>query len=250
MPLITKILRFVSHRKKVLKVNAGIFMTGFLQKSQLQQRRAQYHEPCWYRNFLYDEELARGLDAVEDLAAPGCYEFDLAVGSAVLIFSAEGLGQDSAQESSAPLELAQQLAEAELVRRNAISTSRLRAAEAYMVKRGAGRTIIAGYPWFGDWGRDTFIALRGLCLATGRLEEAREILVAWAGTISQGMLPNRFPEQGMEPEYNSVDASLWYVIVVHEFLEITGDDPAFGAEKEILLASVEVILAHYHQGTR
>ncbi len=209
-----------------------------------------HHEPCWYQNFLYDEELVRGLDAVEDLAAPGRYEFNLAAGSAVLIFSVEGLGQDSAQESSTPLKLARQLAEAELARRNAISTPRLRAAEAYMVKRGTGRTIIAGYPWFGDWGRDTFIAMRGLCLATGRLEEAREILVAWAGTTSQGMLPNRFPEQDTEPEYNSVDASLWYVIVVHEFLEIVGDDPSLGAEKEILLASVEVILTHYHQGTR
>jgi hypothetical protein len=61
--------------------------------------------------------------------------------------------------------------------------------------------------------------MRGLCLATGRLAEARDILTAWAGTVSQGMLPNRFPDQGDEPEYNSVDASLWYIIVVHEFLE-------------------------------
>src|SRR5207249_9216747 len=60
--------------------------------------------------------------------------------------------------------------------------------------------LIAGYPWFGDWGRDTFIALRGLCIATGRLEEARDILLQWADTVSQGMLPNRFPDNGEQPE--------------------------------------------------
>ena len=80
------------------------------------------------------------------------------------------------------------------------------------------KQLIAGYPWFGDWGRDTFIALRGLCLATGRFEDAREILVEWAGAVSEGMLPNRFPDQGETPEFNSVDASLWYLIASHEFL--------------------------------
>ena len=92
--------------------------------------------------------------------------------------------------------------------------------------------------------------MRGLCLATGRLTEARDILTAWAGTVSQGMLPNRFPDQGDEPEYNSVDASLWYVIVVHEFLEAAGDDPALLAAKETLLATVEAILTGYLHGTR
>ena len=208
-----------------------------------------HHEPCWYRNFLYDEELARGLDAMEDLAAPGRYEFDLAAGPAVLIFSAEGLGRPL-PASSSPVELAEKLARDERARRAAFATPRLRAADAYLVRRGSGKTIIAGYPWFGDWGRDTFIAMRGLCLATGRLAEARDILTAWAGTVSQGMLPNRFPDQGDEPEYNSVDASLWYVIVVHEFLEAAGDDPALVAEKEMLLATVEAILTGYLQGTR
>ncbi len=207
-----------------------------------------HHEPCWYRNFLYDEELARGLDALEDLAAPGRYEFDLAAGPAVLIFSADGLGSPLAPASLA--ELAENLAREEEMRRSAFATPRLRAADAYLVRRGSGKTIIAGYPWFGDWGRDTFIAMRGLCLATGRLAEARDILTAWAPTVSQGMLPNRFPDQGDQPEYNSVDASLWYVIVVHEFLEAAGDDRELTAEKELLLTTVEAILTGYLQGTR
>jgi len=207
------------------------------------------HEPCWYRNYLYDEEFARGLDALEDLAAPGRYEFDLAAGPAVLIFSAESLGH-LLPSSGSTAELAETLAQDERARRSAFATPRLRAADAYPVRRGSGKTIIAGYPWFGDWGRDTFIAMRGLCLATGRLADARDILTAWAGTISRGMLPNRFPDQGAEPEYNSVDASLWYVIVVHEFLEAAGEDPALIAKKEILLATVDVILTGYLQGTR
>ena len=87
------------------------------------------------------------------------------------------------------------------------------------------KTIIAGYPWFGDWGRDTFIAMRGLCIATGRLEDARDILVQWAGVVSEGMLPNRFPDQGEHPEFNSVDASLWYIIAVGDYLRAVEKQP-------------------------
>ena len=205
-----------------------------------------HHEPTWYRNFLYDLEQERGLDCVEDLAAPGRYVFDLSAGSAVLIFSAE----PDEESSSDAISLAAQWAESETGRRATFSTPLLRAADAYLVNRGAGKTIIAGYPWFGDWGRDTFISMRGLCLATGRMHEARDILVAWSGLVSQGMLPNRFPDLGDQPEYNSVDASLWYVIVVHEFLEAVKGHPELSREKDALLAAVDAILAGYAQGTR
>src|SRR5262249_62016217 len=104
-------------------------------------------------------------------------------------------------------------------RRQQFASPLERAADAYLVRRGEGKTIIGGYPWFGDWGRDTFIAMRGLCLATGRLDDARGILLEWAGAVSQGMLPNRFPDAGEAPEYNSVDASLWYCVVVGEWLD-------------------------------
>ena len=90
----------------------------------------------------------------------------------------------------------------------------------YVVGRGDNKTVIAGYPWFGDWGRDTFIAMRGLCLIEAvELQHALEILIGWADAVSEGMLPNRFPDQGTTPEFNSVDASLWYVIAVGEYLE-------------------------------
>ena len=85
---------------------------------------------------------------------------------------------------------------AEANRRRRFATRLERAADQFIVRRGEWKTIIAGYPWFADWGRDTFIALRGLCLARGRLDDARAVLVNWARHVSDGVLPNRFPDAG------------------------------------------------------
>ncbi|HMJ05168.1 MAG TPA: amylo-alpha-1,6-glucosidase, partial [Chthoniobacterales bacterium] len=105
-------------------------------------------------------------------------------------------------------------------------------------------------PWFSDWGRDTFIALRGLCLATERLEDACNILVEWADLVSEGMLPNRFPDHGHEPEFNSVDASLWYVIAVGDYLRAVERRPGLTSTIEKLRRTVEAVLTGYHGGTR
>jgi predicted glycogen debranching enzyme len=120
------------------------------------------------------------------------------------------------------------------------------------VRRGEGRTIIAGYPWFTDWGRDTFIALRGLCLAGDRLAEAGDILLEWSSAVSEGMLPNRFVEAGDAPEFNAVDASLWYVIAVHEYLDACAARRrrlASGDEQRLHDAA-GAILDGYTRGTR
>src|SRR6185436_758129 len=114
-----------------------------------------------------------------------------------------------------------------------------RAADAYLVRRGAGRTIIAGYPWFTDWGRDTFIALRGLCLAAGRVDDAREILVEWSGAVSEGMLPNRFPDGGDRPEFNAVDASLWFIAAVQDYSDLVGSSPDDGDARERMMTAVQ-----------
>src|SRR5439155_1636543 len=116
--------------------------------------------------------------------------------------AASGVAADGRPELSAEIA---RLRAAERARRDAFPTSLHRAADAYLVRRGAGMTIVAGYPWFTDWGRDTFIALRGLCLAGGRWDDARGILLQWADAVSQGMLPHRFPDSGAEPEFNAVD---------------------------------------------
>jgi predicted glycogen debranching enzyme len=209
------------------------------------------HDPHWYYNFLYEEERARGLDCEEDLAAPGVLSWNLAEGKAALVLTTNGHAAASLPANLKPVELLNKLCEAEHKRREKFSSRLDRAADAYIVQRGEGKTVIAGYPWFTDWGRDTLIALRGLCLATGRLDVARDILVAWSAAVSEGMLPNRFPDQGGQPEFNAVDASLWLVISVHEFLRAAQKERlALNGDRKKLLAAVEAILDGYSKGTR
>ena len=206
--------------------------------------------PEWYRNFLYAEEKARGLDFAEDLASPGTFRFDLSAGEAIWLAAAQGheaaLGTAGADAALASLRAAERR------RRAAFSDPLDRAADAYIVRRGAGRTIVAGYPWFTDWGRDTFIALRGLCLATGRLAEAEGILLEWAGAVSEGMLPNFFPDAASEPEFNSVDASLWYVVAVYDYFEAMAAAGRVADRSNVrrLQEAIDAILAGYAAGTR
>lgn len=214
--------------------------------------------PDWYRAFVYRNERERGLDAVEDLAMPGTFHFDLARQPATLVFGTSA--EDVAVEPDA-------IRESERLRREAFPDPLDRAAEAYLVRRGDGRTIVAGYPWFTDWGRDTFLALRGLCLARKRRDIARDILVAWSSSVSAGMLPNRFPDRGEQPEYNSVDASLWYVVAVGEYLGLVdpvgeatfsctpvatpaGSAPVADGDTRRLVQAIEAILEGYSEGTR
>ena len=213
---------------------------------------AYEHEPVWYRNFIYAEECARGLDHTEDLASPGTFRWDLGASEAVLILTADGHEIATPSERVAAEVRFHLYREAELKRRSVFPSRLHRSADAYLVRRGQGKTIIAGYPWFTDWGRDTFIALRGLCLATGQLGEAREILLDWSTTVSEGMLPNRFPDSGAATEFNSVDASLWYVIAVHEFLQACEDrgEPPVPAVRKALGRAAQSILTGYARGTR
>ena len=191
-------------------------------------------EPSWFRNFTYAEERARGLDDGEDLASPGTFTW-AAVTSAALLLRAGSPGTDTPGA----------LATAERIRRS--RPARDVAADSYLAARGSGRTVLAGFPWFTDWGRDTFIALRGLLIARGRLAEAAEILLAWAGLVSEGMLPNRFPDGDGPPEYNAADASLWFIVAVYELIEAGGASKAVaGRLREACLA----ILDGYTNGTR
>src|SRR3989441_2618023 len=233
------------------------------------------HGPHWYQNFRYAEEAARGLDDTEDLAAPGIFNFDLASGEAVLMFTTPDSPALLRKRDLSAVKFAEAIRTNENLRRAEFSSPLHRAADAYIVARSrrgeeadqttssdrlltlaataeAGKTIIAGYPWFTDWGRDTFIALRGLCLATGRLADARSILLEWADLVSEGMLPNRFVDQGDAPEYNTVDASLWYVVAAHEYLEAAeaAGRPAPARDRKALGQAVQSILAGHVRGTR
>ena len=218
------------------------------------------HEPLWYRRFLYEEERARGFDATEDCAAPGEFTFDLAKlpqQTAFLVFALEvPPATRLLPQKRSTGDLARRLRASEKRRRAAFAGPLERAADQFVVTRGRERSIIAGYPWFTDWGRDTFISLRGLCLAAGRRDDAASILLAWSRHVSEGMLPNVFPESGMPPEYNSVDAALWFIVAVWELLGLRRGRRGRGGAKlpardrARLLASCAAILDGCFRGTR
>jgi predicted glycogen debranching enzyme len=232
------------------------------------------HDPLWYYNFLYEEERARGLDCEEDLAAPGVLSWNLAEAPAALILTTNEHAEAELSGELEPVNLLARLRRLEETRREGFASPLDAAADNYLVQREIatvktkvspngsgktdqkpngdtrGKTIIAGYPWFTDWGRDTFIALRGLCLATGRFADARNILLAWAGAISEGMLPNRFPDRGEQPEFNSVDATLWFIIAAYEYLQARPKGATSPSDESILRGAIEAILVGYASGTR
>ncbi|HYP54139.1 MAG TPA: amylo-alpha-1,6-glucosidase [Pyrinomonadaceae bacterium] len=202
----------------------------------------------WYRNFEYAEERARGFDFREDLFSPCALAFDLgASGAARVVASTERRDAEGAAEYR----------RAEVERRARVVASApasdefaralTSAADQYVVARGRRRTVIAGYHWFGDWGRDTMIALPGLTLITGRFDVARSILAEFARHVSQGMLPNRFTEGDEAPEYNTVDATLWYFEAVRALVAYTGDAEFV---REHLYAVLRDIVEWHERGTR
>ena len=176
----------------------------------------------WYRNFTYAIEEERGFDHVEDLYQPFSIVFSLDE-PATLVASTERRTIGDVQKlRDAEIDRRSQLVELAGVGDEA-GRDLVLAADQFIVDRGAGKTVIAGYPWFSDWGRDTMIALPGLTLATGRPEIAKSIILEFSRHISQGMLPNRFPDEGRTPEYNTVDATLWYFEAIRAYVEQTGD---------------------------
>lgn len=221
----------------------------------------------WYRGFLYLIERERGLDCQEDLYSPGYFAVELQAGESVAFAfavpqpQAEDItrllsgfdGKDAEKlwrkEEARRLRLLEKAGavlpfhgqgEAEKWARDLVL-----AADNFIVRRGQGkRTVIAGYPWFGDWGRDTMIALEGLTLLTGRFAEAWEILTSFARYCKDGLLPNVFPDAGTEPAYNSVDAPLWFVHAVYRYWQYTQDKDVLE-----LYPTVRSIVQHYRRGT-
>ncbi len=200
----------------------------------------------WYRNFIYEVERERGLDFQEDLFSPFALIFELGQNPyAAVIASTEVRDAGRAAEYEA-VEVRRRKAvvaaspnEKELAPPLAGLVQQLTlAADQFIVTRGNQKTIIAGYHWFSDWGRDTMVALPGLALVTGRSEIARSILSAFAKYVDRGMLPNRFPNVGEEPEYNTVDATLWFFEAVRKYLDYTGDAEFVGTELYRVLADM------------
>jgi predicted glycogen debranching enzyme len=213
----------------------------------------------WYRGFDLARERERGLQDSEDHFHAGTLSVRIAPGATVqLVASTDG---DEAVDASAlerrrahETELLTRWSRDGLAHGETVPswvTQLVLAADQFIVSRaiaggGKGHSIIAGYHWFSDWGRDTMISLPGLTLATGRPEIGASILRTFAGAVDQGMIPNRFPDAGSSPEFNTVDATFWFFDAVRRTVEATGDE-ALLAELFPVLAS---IIDWHCRGTR
>ncbi|MEM8887719.1 MAG: amylo-alpha-1,6-glucosidase [Bacteroidota bacterium] len=203
----------------------------------------------WYFNFEYSKELERGMEGHEDLFSPGRFYANLHAGAKLgIIVSTENPGDRDAWQLFEGEKKRRKLLENKIQSSNPFIKELSLAADQFVVQRGNGRrSIIAGYPWFTDWGRDTMISIPGLCLATGRYEDAKRMLEVYAENLSQGMIPNRFPDDGERPVYNTIDASLWFFVAAHKYLKATKD---LDAARETLLPAMKEILDWHQKGTR
>lgn len=185
----------------------------------------------WYHNFEYRVERERGLDFQEDLFSPFALKFTIdplsltgKSGARLSIIASTEHCEAKKADTYRAREIKRRQA---IISTLSIDSDLVRvltvAADQYLVARAEQKTIIAGYHWFADWGRDTMIALPGLTLATGRYEIAKSILLEFSKHVDQGMLPNRFPDAGETPEYNTVDATLWFFEAVRALVANTGD---------------------------
>jgi predicted glycogen debranching enzyme len=208
----------------------------------------------WWWRFLHRVERERGMDAEEDLYRAGRLRFQLTAGQPVALLATveETDPLDWAGSSARALVVGREAGVRARARRAAVGDSPLAlrlslAADQFLVVRAPeGTTVVAGYHWFADWGRDTMISLPGLCLVTGRGDIARRILRTFASHLDQGMIPNRFPDDGSPPEYQTVDATLWFVLATHAYGQATDD---WGLIDELLPGFEEVVRWHV-QGTR
>ena len=202
----------------------------------------------WYRNFEYTVEQERGLDYHEDLFNPLLLVFDMnrdprpAVVASIERRSAESAGTARAEEIQRRRKIL-----AAAPSKDPFVQELVEAADQFIVKRGEGSTVIAGYHWFSDWGRDTMISLPGLTLATGHPEVAKSILLEFAAHVDRGMLPNRFPDAGETPEYNTVDATLWYFEAIRALAACTED---YDFVRTNLYSVLADIIAWHERGTR
>ena len=207
-----------------------------------------YGESLWYKNFEYLEEQARGFDFREDLFNPCALSFELRNGARANLIASTKRYDAAEAESFEPHERARRHAHKGVHESDAYLRTLYGAAEQFIVRRGHDRaTVIAGYHWFTDWGRDTMIALPGLTLTTERYDLARDIMTAFAETVSEGMIPNRFPDAGDAPEYNTVDATLWFFHAAHEYVRHTGD---LDFVRDTLYTNFKDIIAWHERGTR
>jgi predicted glycogen debranching enzyme len=218
-----------------------------------------YPSHDWYRDYFYSEEAYRGLEAVEDHLRAATIRATLSPGKSLTLVA--GVEESPDLDGEASLKRRRIHEEERIARAAPLWDTadplwgRIRqlilASDQFIVRRAVGgepggMSVIAGYHWFGDWGRDTMIALPGLTVPTGRTGDAATILRTFARFADRGMLPNRFPDAGEEPEYNTADATLWYFEAILACHEATGDDSLLRGLYPVL----REILDRHVRGTR
>jgi len=219
----------------LLYSNSGIYIPG----------------DSWYDGMAYAAERERGENPYEDHYIPGRFEISFAPGESKT-FTVVASTEEVANLTGEELLAAERRRLQELTQRagfeDPLARRLVRAADAFIVERRSTgkKTVIAGYPWFADWGRDAMIALPGLTLVTKRFEDAREILLTFAEHRRKGLLPNAFFDGARDPVYNAVDASLWFVHAVYKYLTYTND---LEFVREQLYPVVRDIIHWYMEGT-
>jgi predicted glycogen debranching enzyme len=255
--------------------NGGICLQpyeGFTPMYLFHNAEAMDNASFWYKNMEYPMEKERGLEYHEDHFSPFALHFDLNKGKDCHVVASTNeyskldayellkkeISLRKKEDRSLMLEVSDtglqpqfqvpgsQQGEAKNIAK--LCKSLLTVSSSFIVKReNDKKSIIAGYHWFGDWGRDTMISLPGLTLVQGRFEDAREILLSFAQYISKGMIPNQFPDYGEMPEYNTVDASLWYIQAVYQYLRFAKDVKTI---REDFYGVLKEIIEYYRKGTR
>jgi len=209
--------------------------------------------PQWWYQFHYRIDASRGQDSFEDLYTPGFFRIELADGQSCQINAS--LAEPVPVGFATTLELRRRRLEelAASVGADADETTRRLAAatDAFVVQRSfpnapSSATIVAGYPWFADWGRDAFIALPGLLLCTGRFDLARQVFRTFTLHLEGGMIPNRFDDYSFSAHYNSIDASLWFILAADAYVRASGDTAFWD---DLLGPTAHTILQAYQNGT-
>lgn len=232
------------HQVKIepFKGSPNIFMMG---------DHAEYNQsPSWYKGMYYSIEDYRGLPPIEDHFIPGfftlhtqqCTEFSIILSTGKIGDFDYALWEKNEKDRQNDL--------LELSGHSDDFIQKLvLAADNFIVQRASTgkKSIIAGYPWFNDWGRDAMIAVPGLTLCTGRFQDAREILDTFAAHTKEGLVPNMFTDAGEEPLYNTVDASLWFFYAVQKYITYTDD---YDFVKTHLWTTMQQIIHYYRKGTR
>ena len=225
----------------------------------------------WWFNFIYRDNMERGLNHAEDLWSPGFFKCRIDAPTQVILWASLFPSQGASTHNipfqnniNAVRENLQEHEESILSwisieeNRKGVNASDIEilrtlclAADQFIVKRNKHNSfrtsIVAGYPWFMDWGRDAFISLPGLLLSTGRLEEAKSVLTTFASALDDGMIPSRFDDDKNTACFNSVDASLWFIIAAFQYLKASNDSKTF---KNELVPAIEGIINAYQKGTR